>query len=336
MSNKNIASLTVRNNGMNLGWSSNGPRKLGQVEVPDEYYNRIYTDIEVIDNLLNGMIPGSVVTIGASRGCGKTTFLMQLSQAITDKYDGRVKTLYLSNEEDITQLAFTAERIGTQGIEADNCTFVEDVIGAMDKYNFIVVDSLAGLQTRNESVNKNDIEMYSIQNIYRKAKQTKTVVFLVQHMTKAGTKGNNLVAAGKCGIEHTADACIKMAILDQEEFPRGRKIIVDKNRMGSCGEVWLEMGKDGFNFQAPINDKSGNDKDARPQQGGQRAEKAAAEMSNLVEFLKHRGTIKEIDLVGWNKLPSDPTALDRHSRLLRKMVKFGKVCKIGDQFSLVP
>ena len=335
MSNTNLSNLTVRHGGMNLGWQSNGPRKLGAVNVPDEYYNRIYTDIEVVDNLLNGLIPGSVVTIGASRGCGKTTFLMQLSQAITDKYNGQVKTLYISNEEDITQLAFTAERIGTQGIEADNCSFVEDVIAAMEKYNFIVVDSLAGLQTRNESVNKNDVEMYSIQNIYRKAKQTKTVVFLVQHMTKAGTKGNNLVAAGKCGIEHTADACIKMAILDQEEFPRGRKIVVDKNRMGSCGEVWLEMGKDGFNFQAPINDKSGNDKDVRPQ-GGQRAEKKAKEMQNLIDFMKAQGSIKETDITKMSSMPTDATAFDRMTRLLKSLVKMGKVAKVGNEYSLVP
>jgi predicted ATP-dependent serine protease len=327
---KTLSSLEVRHGGMNLGWQSNGPRKLGQVSIPDEYYNRIYTGIDPIDNLFNGMIPGQVFLLGAGRGTGKTTFLMQVSQAVADKYGDSVKPLYLSNEEDVTQLAFTAERINAQGIDADNVSFVEDVVKYMRNYRFIVIDSLAGLLTRDETVNRSDVEVHCLQQIYRAAKEYKTTVFAIQHMAKGGK-----VALGKSAVEHTADAVVKMFNLDPEDFPRGKKIVVEKNRGGSCGELWIKMEKSGFDFANPIDDKTGNDKDARPQ-GGQRAEKAAAEMTNLVEFLKQRGTIKEIDLVGWNKLPSDPTALDRHSRLLKKMVKFGKVCKIGDQFSLVP
>jgi predicted ATP-dependent serine protease len=328
---KTLSSLTVRNNGMNLGWQSNGPRKLGQVAIPDEYYNRIYTGIDPIDNLFNGFIPGQVLLLGAGRGTGKTTLLMQLSQAITDKYGSHVKTLYLSNEEDITQLAFTAERINSQGIEADNVSYVEDVIASMSKYQFVAVDSLAGLQTRDDAVNKSDVEVHCIQQIYRAAKQNKCVVFLIQHMAKGGK-----VALGKSAIEHTADACIKMMNLDPEDFPRGKKIVVEKNRMGNSGELWIKMEKAGFDFDNPIDDKTGNDKDNRPQQGGARAERAAAEMNALVEFIKARGTVKELDLVSWKELPRDPTALDRMSRLMKKLVKYGKLVKIGNDFSLTP
>lgn len=330
MSKNNIASLTVRSNGMNLGWTSKGPRKLGQVEIPDEYYNRVYTGIDAIDNLFNGFIPGQVLLIGAGRGTGKTTLLMQLSQAITDKYDGRVKTLYLSNEEDITQLAFTAERINSQGIDADNVSYVEDVIASMAKYQFVAVDSLAGLQTRDEAVNKSDVEVHCIQQIYRAAKQHKCVVFCIQHMAKGGK-----VALGKAAIEHTADACIKMSNLDPEDFPRGKKIVVEKNRMGNSGELWIKMEKSGFDFDNPIEDKTGNDKDQRPQ-GGQRAEKKSRELQNLVDFMKQQGSIKEVDLTKMPNMPQDPTAFDRHVRLLKSLCKMGKVAKVGDTFSLVP
>jgi predicted ATP-dependent serine protease len=322
--------LSVRNNGMNLGWTSKGPRKLGKVEIPDEYYNRIFTGIDIIDNLFNGFIPGQVITLGAGRGTGKTTLLMQLSQAITNKYDGRVKTLYLSNEEDITQLAFTAERIASQDIDADNVSMVEDVVAAMGKYQFIVVDSLAGLQTSNPDVNKTDTEVYAIQQIYRAAKQHKCVVFLIQHMAKGGK-----VALGKAAVEHTADACLKMANLDPEDFPRGKKIVVEKNRMGNSGEVWLKMEKGGFDFENPIDDKSGNDKDQKPV-GGQRAEKKSRELQNLVDFMKQQGTIKEVDLTKMPNMPTDPTAFDRHIRLLKSLCKMGKVARVGDEYSLVP
>lgn len=328
MSNKNIP---VRHGGMNLGWESKGPQKLGAVTIPDEYYNRVYTDIAPIDNLFNGFIPGQVLLLGAGRGTGKTTFLMQLSQAIGDKYGDAVKPLYLSNEEDITQLAFTAERINAQGIDADNCSYVEDVIAYMKKYRFIAVDSLAGMLTRDESVGKSDVEVHCIQQIYRAAKQHKTTMFLIQHMAKGGK-----VALGKSAIEHTADAVIKMHNLDPEDFPRGKKIVVEKNRAGSCGELWLRMEKAGFDFTDPIDDKTGNDKDARPQQGGARAERKSREMQNLIDFMKQQGQIKEADITKMPTLPSDPTAFDRTVRLLKSLVKMGKIAKIGDQFSVVP
>jgi predicted ATP-dependent serine protease len=326
----NKSNLSVRNNGMNLGWESKGPQKLGKVAIPDEYYNRIYTGIDAIDNLFNGFIPGQVILLGAGRGTGKTTLLMQLSQAITDKYGSHVKTLYLSNEEDITQLAFTAERINAQGIDADNVSYVEDVIASMKKFQFIVVDSLAGLQTRDESVNKSDVEVHCIQQIYRAAKENKCVMFLIQHMAKGGK-----VALGKAAVEHTADACIKMANLDPEDFPRGKKIVVEKNRMGNSGELWIKMEKSGFDFENPIEDKTGNDKDNRPQ-GGQRAEKKSREMQNLIDYMKQRGTIKEVDIVKMPTLPQDPTAFDRTVRLLKSLVKMGKVAKVGEEFSIVP
>jgi predicted ATP-dependent serine protease len=326
----NKSNLSVRNNGMNLGWESKGPQKLGKVAIPDEYYNRIYTGIDAIDNLFNGFIPGQVILLGAGRGTGKTTLLMQLSQAITDKYGSHVKTLYLSNEEDITQLAFTAERINAQGIDADNVSYVEDVIASMKKFQFIVVDSLAGLQTRDESVNKSDVEVHCIQQIYRAAKENKCVMFLIQHMAKGGK-----VALGKAAVEHTADACIKMANLDPEDFPRGKKIVVEKNRMGNSGELWIKMEKSGFDFENPIEDKTGNDKDNRPQ-GGQRAEKKSREMQNLIDYMKQQGTIKEVDIVKMPTLPQDPTAFDRTVRLLKSLVKMGKVAKVGEEFSIVP
>jgi hypothetical protein len=41
-------------------------------------------------------------------------------------------------------------------------------------------------------------------------------------------------------------------------------------------------------------------------------------------------------LVSWKELPQDPTALDRMSRLMKKLVKYGKLVKIGNDFSLTP
>jgi len=329
---------TVKHNGMNLGFKSNGPRRLGDVEIPTEYYNRIYTGIDPIDNLFNGFIPGAIVTVGSTRGCGKTTLLMQLCQAINAKYGEKAKALYLSNEEDLSNLAFTAERIGAQEIDADNCEYVEDVLAHMENYKVIVVDSLAGLLTSNKEIKPSDVEMYSIQKIYRKAKETKTTVFLIQHMRK-GNGGNdkNAVTIGKSGIEHTADVCVKITNLDPEDFPGGKRIVVDKSRSGSCGEVWVKMGKQGFDFvDGIIDDKSGNDKDTRQVgRGGIRADRKVKEMNNLLDFIKSKPFITEKDIATWDLCPSDITGTDRTLRTLKSLVKFGKVIKCGDNYEIV-
>lgn len=334
-----LPSTSVKHNGMNMGFqSSGGPRRLSEITIPDEYYNRIYTDIEAIDNLFNGFIPGAVVTVGSTRGCGKTTLLMQLCQAINSKYGKAAKSLYLSNEEDLSNLAFTAERIGSQSIEADNCEFVEDVLTHMENYKVMVVDSLAGLQTRNPDVKPSDHEVYSIQQIYRKAKQTKTTIFLVQHMRK-GNGGNdkNAVTIGKSAVEHICDCCVKLSNLDPEDFPSGKRIVIDKNRAGSCGEVWVKMGKEGFDFDnGVIDDRSGNDKDAQNRgHGGVRAEKKITEMRNLMDFIKSKPFITEKDIGSWSLCPADVTGPERTIRTLKSLVKLGKVLKIGEKYEIV-
>jgi len=58
--------IVKRTSGMDLGWIPQGPQKLGEVTIPSEYYNRILTGKESIDNLFNNFVPGQVITVGAS------------------------------------------------------------------------------------------------------------------------------------------------------------------------------------------------------------------------------------------------------------------------------
>jgi len=326
--------IVKRASGMDLGWIPQGPQKLGEVTIPSEYYDRILTGKESIDNLFNNFVPGQVITVGASRGAGKTTFLLQLSQSIKEKYQGRVKTLYVTNEEAIEQLAFTAERIGATEVDADNISTVEDIIAIMPSYKVMCVDSLAGLHTSNSEINKSDVEVYAIQQIYKAAKLHKCVVFLVQHMTKGGR-----MAMGKTAVEHTADACIKIFSMEEEDFGPGvKKIVVDKNRFGGSGELLIRMTAAGFDLDSPIADMSSKDnQDGRSKgniPGGQRAETKIRETNALLDLIKLKGTLTEKDLGTWDDLPDDPTSFDRHVRLLKSLVKMGKVCKVGDIFEL--
>ena len=142
---------------LNLGIGSNGPRKLGSVEIPANYYNRFGTGLPTIDNMFGdgGLTPGQVITLSSMRGSGKTTALMQILQGISKNNPDR-KCLYLSGEEFVEQLAFMAQRLGTTDVFADNVSEVEKIAELTKSYDVIVIDSLASL-TCGEMQSQNQI-----------------------------------------------------------------------------------------------------------------------------------------------------------------------------------
>jgi predicted ATP-dependent serine protease len=332
-------SLVKRASGMDLGLASSGPRRLGDVEIPDTYYNRISSGFESIDNLFACFVPGLVTTVAASRGAGKTTLLLQICQSITTKYAGKVKALYATNEEAIEQLAFNAERLGTTNVEADNVETVEDILRMMPNYHVMVVDSLAGLHTSNTEVNKSDVEVYATQMIYKAAKKHKVIVFLIQHMRKGSGKGNEVVALGKSSIEHTCDACMVISNLDLEDFgPGAKKIATNKNRFGCTGELLVRMTSTGFDLENPIADCSSKDNqeanEKNKNSGGPRAAQKVKEQNALVDFIKVHGKTTEKDLGVWADLPQDATGFDRTIRLAKGLTRMGKLIKIGDAWEI--
>lgn len=333
MSNKNnpLANLKTRANGMDIGLSETDIMTAGDIDIPDNFYNRLSTGIPVIDELMGNFVPGSVITVSASRGVGKTTLLLQLCNAFQNATTG-LKTVYLSGEEHVTQLAFTCQRLSTQNVAVANKTMVESILELFGKFHVVVVDSLAAVATSNSDISKHDTEVYAMQQFYKRAKETNTLVFVVLHQTKAG------IAKGNSSIQHIADATIDITKMDEESFgPGARNINADKNRFGSTGNVSLRINRSGWDFEDPIDASQANNKDkGAGVPGGMRAEKKARELQNLVEFLKTRGTIKEVDITKMPNLPSDVSAFDRHVRLLKSLCKMGKCARVGDEFSLVP
>jgi len=323
--------LKTRSNGMDLGLAETDVMTAGDIDIPDCFYNRLSTGIQSIDDLMGNFVPGCVTTVSASRGVGKTTLLLQLCQAFQNNTT-RLRALYLSGEEHVAQLAYTCQRLGTTDVAVANKTLVESILPLFGTFNVVVIDSLAAVETNTAGVSKHDTEVFAMQQIYKRAKETNTLVFVILHQTKSGE------AKGNSSLQHIADACIDITKMDEEAFGIGaRNIEASKNRFGSTGNVSLRISKSGWDFENPIDDSQANNKDKQTgMAGGQRAERKAKEMQNLVDFMKSRGSIKEVDLTGWSGLPSDPTGFDRTIRLLKTLTKMGKVAKIGDQFSIVP
>lgn len=303
----------------------------GEIDIPDCFFNRLSCGITLVDDLVGNFVPGTVATVSAPRGVGKTTLLLQLAQGF-QRATTSVKALYVSGEEHVAQLAYSCQRLGTTDVAVCNKSKVENILPLMGKFNVIIIDSLAAMTT-DENIPKFDTEVWATGQFYKRAKETNTIVFIILHCTKEGkSKGNS-------SIEHMVDAVIGISKMNEEDFgPGARNIEIDKNRFGSTGNVSLRMTRSGWDFENPIDDSQANNKDksAMGAGGGQRAEKKAREMNNLVEFMKSKGSIKEVELAGWSALPSDPSGFDRTVRLLKGLVKMGKVAKVGDAFSVVP
>ena len=79
-------------------------------ELPD--YIRSNTRLGELDRVLGGgLVHGSVVLLAGEPGIGKSTLLMQISDALGEKK----KVLYISGEESTGQLKLRAKRLGIVG-----------------------------------------------------------------------------------------------------------------------------------------------------------------------------------------------------------------------------
>ncbi|HEU4603779.1 MAG TPA: ATPase domain-containing protein, partial [Steroidobacteraceae bacterium] len=86
------------------------PQKLSQVAQADD--PRIETGLNELDRVLGGgLVLGSVTLLGGDPGIGKSTMLLQASDALSRA----TSTLYVTGEESLRQVALRARRLGVTG-----------------------------------------------------------------------------------------------------------------------------------------------------------------------------------------------------------------------------
>ena len=69
---------------MQLGIQSSKFEKVSDIKIPSIFYNRMKCGIKEFDDLFgNGILPGSSMTFTGQAGCGKTTSLLQLMEALS-------------------------------------------------------------------------------------------------------------------------------------------------------------------------------------------------------------------------------------------------------------
>jgi predicted ATP-dependent serine protease len=221
---------------MKLGIEKSTFTKVSEITIPDIFYRRMKTGIAEFDDMFGeGILPGSAFTITAQAGCGKTTLLLQLMEALANNgYD----VGYASGEENQYQLAFTCKRLNVKSVQIANETDVDILAKAMQDLDVLVIDSFQALSTRNK-LNHAELERYAVTTLINAAKANECALFFIMHLTKDGKlKGSTLVP-------HAVDVNVQI-MMDDEGDEQDRVISFYKNRFGATLDYSASMTSHGF------------------------------------------------------------------------------------------
>ncbi len=106
---------------------------------------RFSTGFKEFDRVLGGgVVPGSAILIGGNPGAGKSTLLLQTLCKLAEG----MKTLYVTGEESLQQVAMRAHRLGlpTANLNMLSETSIEQIcqIADEEKPQLMVIDSIRG------------------------------------------------------------------------------------------------------------------------------------------------------------------------------------------------
>jgi DNA repair protein RadA/Sms len=220
-----------------------GPAKIVPLtDVSVQAEMRVDIGIGELDRVLGGgLVEGSVVLVGGDPGIGKSTLLLQTLGALGT----RLRTLYVSGEESLAQIAARAQRLGLP-LDALRClaeTCVERIVEMVNKEfsgaensaqkdtpRVLVIDSIQTIWTEMLTAAPGSVSQVreSAARLVRYAKESGTSIFLVGHVTKEGG------IAGPRVLEHMVDAVL---YFEGESGSRFRVLRAFKNRFGAVNEL---------------------------------------------------------------------------------------------------
>ncbi|MDE0042366.1 MAG: DNA repair protein RadA [Candidatus Poribacteria bacterium] len=215
-----------------MGTPSRQPEPIVEISASEE--DRRLTGIREFDRVLgDGIVPGSVILIGGDPGIGKSTLLLQASDAVSRVY-GTV--LYVTGEESAAQTKLRANRLGLSSeallvLCENDLEQIETHIAAVQP-SMVVIDSiqavyLPALQSAPGSVTQ--IRECAGQLLIL-AKSKDIPVVLVGHVTKDGA------LAGPRMLEHIVDTVLYFEGEQQHIY---RVLRAVKNRFGSTNEIGI-------------------------------------------------------------------------------------------------
>jgi len=214
----------------------------GEVKIPEIYFHRLKTGMYEVDEFFGGskdrcggILRGGVYIIAAGAGAGKSTFCLQLADALC-KNGARVA--YATGEESIEQLAFTCKRLGVKNVPVAVQTDIDIITKKMEHLDVIFIDSFQTLSTKKHMTPRKK-ELHCIKELCAAAKRTHCAIITLCHLTKAG------VYKGSTTVLHAVDACINLKT--DEEDNTLRVFTWGKNRFGPADkEMLVAIGAHGY------------------------------------------------------------------------------------------
>ncbi len=192
---------------------------------------RIPTGLAEFDRVLGGgLVAGGVALLGGDPGIGKSTLLLQASASL-----GAVrKTLYVTGEESVEQVALRAQRLGLVAAPIELLAEVqlEAILAAIGstRPDVVVVDSIQTVYT--EALQSAPGSVAQVREcaaqLTRFAKKHGVVIVFVGHVTKEGA------IAGPRVLEHIVDTVLYFEGDPHSSFRLVRAI---KNRFGAANEL---------------------------------------------------------------------------------------------------
>jgi len=206
------------------------PQKLSEVEGSE--LSRIQTGIGELDRVLGGgMVRGALVLLGGDPGIGKSTLLLQTTNACANQ---GMRVLYVTGEESPRQTKMRFDRVGATAPElwivAD--TSVERIEAHVEEIQpqLLIIDSIQTLFTSSLSSAAGSVSQLraATGRMMAIAKGREITTFLVGHVTKDGA------IAGPRVLEHMVDTVLQFEGQRGQPFRLLRAI---KNRFGSTDEL---------------------------------------------------------------------------------------------------
>ena len=207
------------------------PASRPAAEVARDSEPRAVSGIGELDRVLGGgLVAGSVTLLGGDPGIGKSTLLLQASDALS-----RERTvLYASGEESVRQVALRASRLGlaSGSLRLLAETRVETILeeSAATRASVLVADSIQTMHTDlSESSPGSAVQVRdSAARLVRFAKDSGTSVLIIGHVTKEG------LIAGPRILEHMVDTVL---YFESDPGSRFRVVRAVKNRYGAANEI---------------------------------------------------------------------------------------------------
>lgn len=222
--------------------SAGVPKRLSEIAGDPE--ERIHLGIAEFARVLGGgIVPGSVVLIGGDPGIGKSTLLLQMALALSE----RERVLYVSGEESERQMKTRAHRLARSETLAHELfilaeTDLESITQHTEQVapSALVIDSIQTMHFSEFESSAGSITQVRecAARLQRLAKSSGIAVFLVGHVTKEGA------IAGPRVMEHIVDTVL---YLEGDPYHAYRILRSVKNRFGATTEVGVfEMQQHGL------------------------------------------------------------------------------------------